>query len=886
MQSLLESDVYLPDKRTVSTQKILFKIWENRNNPDMVKELADLLSKFADEKRVFKDIEFYIPQLAHLIVHLDMNSKNQNLEKLAMVICQISTQTALQMSFMFVASLEDYQPESSDGKHNHGCNPFYFKRSARLLQDLERAVIYGSQILSNTEEKVLLRRATASGDTMSLDENELKDLKKDEIAAKISRNKTEETYEGLLSGVLYYKRVVRKSNFRTKGWKEKFFVVDQKVLLCFQEPHSVNPLRAISLTNCQVEIIDNHPKYGDTRFDVVNYSNNQRFQIRALDKAMRDKWVSLLKCEILGAPSVEMDEEAYKSDSVCSVEATKMAARAKTMCAHSEEHMTVIQRKRFHHFKQMRIFLTNLTNICERLRFKEKVVRKFFLNRDMRDLVIPPFSYLPLIGSHGTFQQILRALPSEGHAFSTKARCPALMLFEMEDHPQRIDVATFLGTELERFEETEIIEPGIEIKYSSTGTSIEYPDDELESVYEGDADQLPSKLGKHNGETPAIWKDGGTGQHRLEGQGFSFKHLALNDLDEEDDNDPVLSASMAREGKQPSSESKSSVSVNNNSTMASTTVDSDTSAVGTDLIDVELKQNTIFGETFSEKAERLRAKSAYGHLDGWKLGGLIAKSNDDVRQEVFVIQLIKYYQLAFLEADLPVWIYTYRIMSTSQSTGLIELIPDAMSLDGLKKKPNYPGSLRAYFEKAYGYVKGQPEPPAFTQAIKNYVASMAGYSIVCYLLAIKDRHNGNIMVDKDGHVIHIDFGFVFGLAPGKAFSLEKAPWKLTAEMAEVMGGPKSETFQEYIRQCTAALLVARKHFKQVKTLMEIMSFHSSYPAFRYNSHSIRDFRSRLFLDMPDNAVEAQVRNLMKRSYNSTGTSLYDRFQLATNGIAV
>lgn len=79
--------------------------------------------------------------------------------------------------------------------------------------------------------------------------------------------------------------------------------------------------------------------------------------------------------------------------------------------------------------------------------------------------------------------------------------------------------------------------------------------------------------------------------------------------------------------------------------------------------------------------------------------------------------------------------------------------------------------------------------------MKNFINTLAGYSLITFLLQVKDRHNGNIMIRKDGCIFHIDYGFFMSNAPGKGVELEgNLLFKLTNEYIEALGGLKSKQF--------------------------------------------------------------------------------------------
>lgn len=88
-----------------------------------------------------------------------------------------------------------------------------------------------------------------------------------------------------------------------------------------------------------------------------------------------------------------------------------------------------------------------------------------------------------------------------------------------------------------------------------------------------------------------------------------------------------------------------------------------------------------------------------------------------------------------------------------------------------------------------------------------------------YFLVI--RHNGNILLNSEGHLIHIDFGFILSTSP-RNLGFETSPFKLTPEFVEVMGGLGSDMFEYFKILILKGLIAARKHMDRILNLVEIM----------------------------------------------------------------
>jgi hypothetical protein len=138
-----------------------------------------------------------------------------------------------------------------------------------------------------------------------------------------------------------------------------------------------------------------------------------------------------------------------------------------------------------------------------------------------------------------------------------------------------------------------------------------------------------------------------------------------------------------------------------------------------------------FGPKWSDICKGIKEGSCFRNFETYEIKMFITKSNDDLRQELMTMQLIKRFNDIFISADIPLKLRPYEIMITSPSSGLVECLPNTISIDGLKKNLPLKWSLNYFYRKFFNN--------NFEEAQKNFTESLAAYSLVSYIINIKDR---------------------------------------------------------------------------------------------------------------------------------------------------
>lgn len=125
-----------------------------------------------------------------------------------------------------------------------------------------------------------------------------------------------------------------------------------------------------------------------------------------------------------------------------------------------------------------------------------------------------------------------------------------------------------------------------------------------------------------------------------------------------------------------------------------------------DIPPMKVEYEKIFGELIEHQKDRLKKTSPFGKFNTWTLFKMIIKSGEDLRQEQFATQLINEFHQIFQIEKVNCWVNTYEIIATGNNVGIIECVPNAISIDQLKKKIKN-NSLRQFYENYFGPVNSR-----------------------------------------------------------------------------------------------------------------------------------------------------------------------------------
>ncbi|KAG8364319.1 hypothetical protein BUALT_Bualt19G0116400 [Buddleja alternifolia] len=257
----------------------------------------------------------------------------------------------------------------------------------------------------------------------------------------------------------------------------------------------------------------------------------------------------------------------------------------------------------------------------------------------------------------------------------------------------------------------------------------------------------------------------------------------------------------------------------------------------------------------------------------------IFKVGDDCRQDVLALQVISLLKDIFEAVGLNLYLFPYGVLPTGSERGIIEVVPNTRSRSQMGETTD--GGLYEIFQQDFGPVGS----PTFEDARENFLISSAGYAVASLLLQPKDRHNGNLLFDSVGRLVHIDFGFIFETSPGGNMRFESAHFKLSHEMTQLLdpsGAMKSDTWYRFLSLCVKGYLAARCYMDGIINTV-LMMRDSGLPCFS-RGDPIGNLRKRFHPEMSEREAANYMIRKCADAYDKWTTAGYDLIQYLQQGI--
>ncbi|ORX43563.1 phosphatidylinositol 3-kinase [Hesseltinella vesiculosa] len=240
---------------------------------------------------------------------------------------------------------------------------------------------------------------------------------------------------------------------------------------------------------------------------------------------------------------------------------------------------------------------------------------------------------------------------------------------------------------------------------------------------------------------------------------------------------------------------------------------------------------------------------------------VIFKSGDDLRQDQLVIQIITLMDKLLRKENLDLKLTPYKVLATGPEHGLVQFIPSKPLAAVLDEHQN---NVQSYLRLHHPDTGPNGIYGIDSQVMETYIRSCAGYCVITYLLGVGDRHLDNLLLSPNGHLFHVDFGFILGRDP-KPFP---PPMKLCKEMIEAMGGAESPHYNKFQQYCYTAFTTLRRNANLILNLFALMVDSSIIDIKIEPDKAVFKVQEKFRLDLSEEAAIAYFQGLISESVNA------------------
>ena len=241
---------------------------------------------------------------------------------------------------------------------------------------------------------------------------------------------------------------------------------------------------------------------------------------------------------------------------------------------------------------------------------------------------------------------------------------------------------------------------------------------------------------------------------------------------------------------------------------------------------------------------------------GYRKNHILIK-NEDLRKDKLTMYIAKWLRNV---CDNKVSVCTYNVLPYDLNYGWIEIIDEAVTLYDISHK---------YNKTLQNYILDLNHNLTVNEVRDGFIRSCVSSCVLSYILGVGDRHAENILVNKYGELVHIDFSYLLGEDPKNV----KVEMKITPDMLNMLGGKDSEQFQIFKQNCSEVYKIVRSRSSLWYLLLVFLAF--TKPEI-YPYHGEFDFIKRYVINrlIPgefDDVTSMQINEIVDRSSDSSWT---------------